>query len=52
MMAVRLSSFEASAIPGSQDLFASLSNKNHLALEDPHELILGRMPVALSGPRP
>lgn len=52
MVAIRLPGFEASTIPALQDLFASLSDENHLAFKDPHELILGRMPVALSRPCP
>jgi hypothetical protein len=48
MVAVRLSSFEASAISGSQDLLATLGDENYLPLKDVNELILGCMPVALS----
>ena len=44
---VRIPGLEAGAIPGAQDLLTALGDEDDLALEDPYEFVLGRMPVAL-----
>jgi hypothetical protein len=46
MMAIR----DPCTVTSSEDLFTSVGNQNDLALDDPYELVLVSVPVALARP--
>jgi hypothetical protein len=50
MMAIRDPCRETCTVTSSEDLFTSVGNQNDLALDDPDELVLVSVPVALARP--
>ncbi|MNR47780.1 hypothetical protein D3C85_1669280 [compost metagenome] len=51
-MAVRHARLEAGAVAGGQHRLAVVLDQDNLALDHPDELVLGRVPMALTGPGP